>query len=82
MRSVTTRCNLNVSIASLHCGIIVIPGTIFMLDAVTNQQKEDTDKDGSIVHVPTDVGNQILAVREQNEQMKGKVVDHEIWHTC
>jgi hypothetical protein len=59
LRSVTTRCNLNVSIASLRCGIIVIPGTIFMLDAVTNQQKGVTDIDDSIVHMPTEVGNQM-----------------------
>lgn len=40
LRSVTTRCNLDVSIASLRCGIIVIPGTVFMLDAVTKEQNK------------------------------------------
>lgn len=34
LRCVTTRSYLRVSVAGLHCRILVIPGTIFMFNAV------------------------------------------------
>jgi len=61
LRSVTTRCNLNVSIASLRCGISVIPGTIFMLDAAGNHMEPNNARIGrSLIFMVQDFKTQVV----------------------